>query len=293
MSGLGIFLTDLIYINDGSKDFTAVQASSGTSTVQLINFNKCRMVAAHIQVRQSVLSDYIDPRLKLFSFMQLVMQYQQAAYNFQLLPLVEEYVLHHTHAWDDDFVYKLSQFVEPRPGSHPERPNISEAKPVPPVQFQTDPREYISSSLVIEHSLVVAASTKKLIRHLVSVDRFEGLASEIFATYRIFSSASKLLRRFASVLKSAPEESAVVTAPSRIYKVRPKSFVIRRISALLAIWFAHFSSEIFQEQSQPIILDWLTSTFAAFDSQHVPSLAKLLEVHVKRASVGASFQPFS
>lgn len=259
---IGIFLTDLIFINDGSKDFVCPPGR----TVQLVNFNKCRMVATHIQ---------------------LVMQYQQAAYNFQLLPIVEEYLLHNTTAWDEDTIYKLSQYVELRPGgTRPQRPELQPSKRLHPAVFQLDPREYRSPMLVIEHSLVVAATLKKLLRHVASIDRFESLATEIFCSYRLFTSAQKLLRRFGGLLKLAPEEGAQPTANGstpRIYKLRPRLFVIRRISALLSIWIANFAGEIYLEQSQTAIAEWIASVYGQYDSQHVPTLLRLLDVHVKRS----------
>lgn len=83
---LGISLTDLTFIYEGSRDST----SDG-----LINFTKCKCVAEIIKS---------------------VMQYQQTSYHFVTVPVIRDYIKYPT-IWDDSTIWNYSLFDEPRQGS--------------------------------------------------------------------------------------------------------------------------------------------------------------------------------
>ena len=85
---IGLYLTDLTFIEDGNKDFL----ESKEHPDQIINFVKCQQLSFVIQDIQ---------------------QYQQRMYYFQEVPAIQEYFRNYVPLSDDN-LYALSLKLEPR-----------------------------------------------------------------------------------------------------------------------------------------------------------------------------------
>lgn len=81
--GAGLFLADLTFIEDGNPD----------TLRGMINFHKRRMLAGRIM---------------------WLKQYQQTAYHFTEVPVLQEYFAKHLQKVDEDQMWHLSQAIEPR-----------------------------------------------------------------------------------------------------------------------------------------------------------------------------------
>jgi len=82
---LGLYLTDLTFTEDGNPE----------SVAGLINFDRCRRIAAVIKE---------------------IKQYQQIPYNFQPVPIIKGFLLAGGEYIDENQCYKLSLEIEPRSG---------------------------------------------------------------------------------------------------------------------------------------------------------------------------------
>ena len=202
---LGISLTDLTFIYDGSKDSTA----SG-----LVNFAKCRMVAQIIKT---------------------LMQYQHTSYHFVTVPVIREYLKYPT-IWDESSQYTYSLYVEPRPGTEPptEPPAVVCTSETPPWAgenavtynlpqktkiIKEPPRDWKSSTLVIRRGVLRAADLRHAVTHLLYISdydpNFNGFSNTFFTSIKTFGGLSKIFEVFEQLLENAPlEEATTATNPA-------------------------------------------------------------------------------
>lgn len=92
---LGMYLTDLIFIEEGNRDYTA----SGK-----INFQK---------------------RHQMAQVLQEIQQYQLAHYNLLTVPYIKQY-LREGRVIDDELAHRLSSHIEPKTGAPPTRVHLPE-----------------------------------------------------------------------------------------------------------------------------------------------------------------------
>jgi len=90
---LGVFLTDLTFLEDGNPNF--VELSNGA---KLINYDKRRRIA-HI--------------------IKSINNYQHTPYSFNVVPIIKGYLLAGGEYVDENKCYKLSLAIEPKDGSKP------------------------------------------------------------------------------------------------------------------------------------------------------------------------------
>jgi hypothetical protein len=193
---LGISLTDLTFIYDGSKDSTA----SG-----LINFSKCRMVAQIIKT---------------------LTQYQHTSYHFVTVPVIREYLKYPT-IWEESSQYTYSLYVEPRPGTEPPSeppPIVCISEPAPWIGenatksndsikmkvVKESPKEWKSSTLVIRRGTLRAADLRNAVTHLLYISEsdknFNTFSNTFFTSIKSLGGLQKIFEVFEQLLESAPVE---------------------------------------------------------------------------------------
>lgn len=201
---LGISLTDLTFIYDGSKDSTA----SG-----LVNFAKCRMVAQIIKT---------------------LMQYQHTSYHFVNVPVIREYLKYPT-IWDEASQYAYSLYVEPRPGTEPpaEPPSVVCTSETPPWAgenastynlpqktkiIKEPPRDWKSSTLVIRRGVLRAADLRNAVTYLLYISEsdtnFNNFSNTFFTAIKTFGGLQKIFEIFEQLLEFAPLEDPVPSPSS-------------------------------------------------------------------------------
>ena len=189
---LGISLTDLTFIYEGSRDY---------SHDGLINFSKCHMVSETLKT---------------------ISQYQDISYNFEVVPVIRTF-LQFPVIWDEGSRYAYSLWNEPRPGTEPtlEPPAIvyleSGFKQVATETTQSirkpfiekePPKEWKSSSLVIRRSVLRAADLYHACCHLVYLDETDAqyihFNNVFFHAIKPLGGLDKILSTFEAILAAAP-----------------------------------------------------------------------------------------
>jgi hypothetical protein len=195
---LGISLTDLTFIYDGSKDSTATG---------LVNFAKCRMVAQIIKT---------------------LTQYQHTSYHFVTVPVIRDYLKYPT-LWDEPSQYQFSLFIEPRPGTEPpsEPPSVVCISDPPPWasrdgSLSTDspktkivkeaPRDWKSSTLVIRRGVIRAADLRHAVAYLLYIPEtdanFNSFSNTFFTSIKWLGGLQKIFDVFEQLLEEAPLEDS-------------------------------------------------------------------------------------
>jgi hypothetical protein len=298
---IGVYLTDLVFINDGSKNY--LSGSNGAPT-QLINFTKCQRVA---QIIASIV------------------QYQQTAYNFLNLEVAQDF-LNRLEVWDDDSIYAHSLYVEPRTAtgaqSSPSSPSTSSpgaasasvstaaSPPIgdrPKIKFLSgvgprDPADFASDKLVIERYQVKAGTVSKLIHHLLFAERYESLLDVFLATYRTFTTAQRILKLFVTELQAAgasangtaaaPAQTEPLLSPRAGSGTKEANYVPRthqqlayRILNIIVVWVLQNIHEIYQENSGSLIVDFLNLHIQVVFPAQTALVVKQLENELKRAAL--------
>ena len=202
---LGISLTDLTFIYEGSRDY---------SNDKLVNFTKSRMVS---------------------EILKTISQYQDASYNLAVVPVIRDYMLSPT-IWDDNTLYSYSLWNEPRPGTEPsfEPPVIVYLEGGPsartsmilnastidsiinakPKIIKEPPKEWKSSSLVIRRGILRAADLHHAILHLLYINesdpQYIQFGNVFFNAIKQFGGLDKVLTTFEAILADAPASDDLI-----------------------------------------------------------------------------------
>mmetsp|Transcript_26275 Transcript_26275/g.29252 ORF Transcript_26275/g.29252 Transcript_26275/m.29252 type:complete len:1079 (-) Transcript_26275:138-3374(-) len=172
---LGMFLTDLTFIEEGNPD-----------TIRgLVNFYKRRLISETIR---------------------MIQQFQQGNYNFNQQPRIQK-KLNKKKILKEMDLYECSEYLETRPGkTPPEKPEALGGKKRPlserDLHFELQhvegypfyPRDGPSNISVSDNGMVMYATLPKLVErvtHHISYD--SSLLSPFLATFRTFTTPSELL----------------------------------------------------------------------------------------------------
>lgn len=193
---LGISLTDLTFIYEGSKDYSGPGG--------LVNFSKCRMVSETLKT---------------------ISVYQDTSYNFAVVPVIRDFLRYPT-IWDDSTQYNYSLWNEPRPGTDPifEPPPIVYVEETPswlsqqavnnayassaPKIIKEPPKEWKSPVLVIRRSILRAADLHHACLHHLYITETDPQSVQFgnvfFNAIKQLGGLEKVLATFETILASAP-----------------------------------------------------------------------------------------
>eukprot|EP01130_Rhizamoeba_saxonica_P003254 TRINITY_DN1390_c0_g1_i1.p1 TRINITY_DN1390_c0_g1~~TRINITY_DN1390_c0_g1_i1.p1 ORF type:complete len:956 (-),score=231.94 TRINITY_DN1390_c0_g1_i1:343-3210(-) len=178
MPYLGMYLTDLTFIEEGNEDFI--------TEFNLINFFKRRLISETIKA---------------------ISQYQQKGYNFEVVDEIRNQ-LFGEKVFDEDVLYECSYWLEPRGGNElpaSEKPDIfggpKKLLVEKEVKFETHyidgwpfyPRDSPSNIEMEDDQFIVAGTLEKIIERLTHKKSPDNSALLPFlASYRMFASPSEL-----------------------------------------------------------------------------------------------------
>jgi len=98
---LGMYLTDLTFIEEGNK--TLVSVPYEDTVKEMINYYKSRLVYQTIDI---------------------ISMYQQKGYTFQVVKIIQDKIASVRIITDENVLYSISEYIEPRQGHEPSRPPI-------------------------------------------------------------------------------------------------------------------------------------------------------------------------
>eukprot|EP01129_Flabellula_baltica_P014536 TRINITY_DN6981_c0_g1_i1.p1 TRINITY_DN6981_c0_g1~~TRINITY_DN6981_c0_g1_i1.p1 ORF type:complete len:1107 (-),score=304.83 TRINITY_DN6981_c0_g1_i1:11-3331(-) len=241
---LGMYLTDLTFIEEGNPDTIG--------EYNLIHFYKCRLISNSISS---------------------IKQYQQQPYNFVPVPEIIE-KLNNAEVHDEDTLYEASYYLEPRnPNERPVKPAIFGGK-----RFMQDddiqidlefiqgwpfyPRDGPSNLNLDDDNNIISATITKIVERLTHKNHPDTAALGPFlCTFRAFSNSEELLNLLIQrYLMPEPKDKSTSTLESFTNHVRVPIFL--RVFNVLKIWIStHWYDFEANENVKQTLLDFINGPF--------------------------------
>lgn len=252
---LGIYLTDLTFIEEGNND----------EIKGLINFYKRHLISETIRS---------------------IKQYQLMAYNFEKIEFIQD-KLRNIAVYDEDKLYELSEYLEPRAGKERgRRPSLldrglkkkeeenhyvidlEEVNGVPYSVPESPQNIVLHDDGTIKH-----ATIQKLVEYLthhVRVD-VDGV-SVFFSTYRSFATPKEILDLLIHRFNIPPPKDK---SPANMekYKTEMQSKIYLRVFVALKTWIEkHYSDFSTNEQLKVQLINFIEGTM----KRETPNFANTL-----------------
>lgn len=248
---LGIYLTDLTFIEEGNKNFIG----------ELINFKKRHLISETIRS---------------------IKQYQQKAYSLERVDFIIDKLKNIT-LYNEDVLYELSEYLEPRLGKERgARPSILDGQKhkqeiinieLEDIDGQPYARPNLPEFVILDDNKVKHGTLDKIVEYLThhAIIDSEGLPSFLH-TFRIYTTPSAVLDEFIRRFNIPPPKDKSPQS-METYKTEMVNNIQLRVFFALKTWieksYYDFSYDYCLKEK---ILDFIQGDM----TNHTPKYAKVL-----------------
>lgn len=273
---LGIYLTDLTFVEEGNPDMLQ----------GLINFNKRHLVSELIRSIQ---------------------QYQLKPYAFEAVQYIQD-KLRRGRVWDEDTLYEVSEYLEPRPGKEKGAKPLVLGGPVakkgkeakagePEVEFKTElefvrgfPFYATDAPTIIQYDpqnpgIVKAATVAKLVERLTHHFNPDTTSLQSFlATYRSYATPDDLMELLIGRYNMPPpkDKSADLMAQ---FKEKYQTPIYLRVFNVLKDWISRHSYDFEADRAlRAKAVDFINGSL----TQNSGPFAKAIQPLIQKIEAGQS-----